>query len=87
MSGLIGYLFDDIVLKYLFCFGLSEPIKSWLPEGKFNCSVKDFMDYTFLCAGSLFTVGVTDEDRNTASMTKMVAVSELTHRSHHYCHS
>ncbi len=38
------------------------------------------MDYNFLCAGSLFTVGVTDENRDTASMTKMVAVSELTHK-------
>ncbi len=38
------------------------------------------MDYTLLCAGSLFTVGVADEDRDTASMTKMVAVPERTHK-------
>ncbi len=72
--------FDNVVLKYLFHFGLSEPIKSWLRAGKFNCSLKDFMDYTLLCAGSLFTVGVADEDRDTASMTKMVAVPERTHK-------
>ncbi len=30
--------FDEVVLKYIFCFGLNEPIKSCLPEGKFNCS-------------------------------------------------
>ncbi len=72
--------FDDVVLKYLFRFGLSEPIKSWLPEGKFNCSLKDFMDYTLFCAGSLFIVGVADEDRDTASITKTVAVPERTHK-------
>ncbi len=42
--------FDDIVLKDLLRFRLSEPIKSWLPEGKFNCSLKHFMDYILLCA-------------------------------------
>ncbi len=74
--------FDDVILKDIFRFELSEPIKSWLPEGKFNCSLKDFMDYTLLCAGSLFTVGVADEDRDTASMTKMVAAPERTHKSY-----
>ncbi len=75
-----GIPFDDVVLKDIFRFGLSEPIKSWLPEGKFNCSLKDFMDYTLLCAGSLFTMGVADEDRDTASMTEMVAAPEHTHK-------
>ncbi len=28
--------FDEVALKYIFCFGLSELIKSYLPEGKFN---------------------------------------------------
>ncbi len=36
--------FDEVFLKDIFRFGLSEPIKSWLPEGKFNVSLKDFMD-------------------------------------------
>ncbi len=30
--------FDEVVLKDIFRFGLNEPIKSCLPEGKFNCS-------------------------------------------------
>ncbi len=47
--------FDEVMLKDIFRFGLNEPIKSCLPEGKFNCSLKDFMDYTLLCAGSSFT--------------------------------
>ncbi len=48
--------FDEVVLKDIFRFGLSEPIKSWLPEGKFEVSLKDFMDNALLCAVSLFTV-------------------------------
>ncbi len=40
--------FDEVVLKNIFRFGLNEPIKSWLPEGKFNCSLKDFIDYALL---------------------------------------
>ncbi len=38
------------------------------------------MDYALLCAGSLFTVGVVDEDCDTASMTEMVAAPERTHK-------
>ncbi len=29
--------FDEVALKCIFRFGLSEPIKSCLPEGKFHC--------------------------------------------------
>ncbi len=53
--------FDEVALKDIFRFGLSEPVKSWLPEGKFNVSLKDFMDYALLCAGPSFTVGVAEE--------------------------
>ncbi len=48
------------------------------------------MDYTLLCADSLFTVSVADEDRQTASMTEMLAVPENvghSNRSHQYCNS
>ncbi len=82
--------FDDVVLKYFFCFGLSEPIKSWIPKGKFNCSLEYFMDYTLLCADSLFTVSIADENRQTASMTEMLAAPENgghSNRSHQYCNS
>ncbi len=44
--------FDEVVLKDIFHFGLSEPVKSWLPEGKFNVSLKDFTDYALMVAGS-----------------------------------
>ncbi|XP_058632957.1 uncharacterized protein LOC131541301 [Onychostoma macrolepis] len=72
--------FDEVVLKDIFCFGLNEPVKSWLPEGKFNVSLKDFIDYALLCAGSSFTVGVAEEEHNTVSVTKMVATPESVHK-------
>ncbi len=49
--------FDEVMLKDIFRFGLNEPIKSCLPAGKCNCSLKDFFDY----AGSSLTVGVSEE--------------------------
>ncbi len=55
--------FDEVMLKDIFRFGLNEPIKSCLPAGKFNCSLKDFFDYALLCAGSSLTVGVSEEER------------------------
>ncbi len=58
--------FDEVALKDIFRFGLCEPIKSYLPEGKFHCSLKDFMHYALLCAGSSFTVGVAEEEHDTA---------------------
>ncbi len=72
--------FDEVFLKYIFRFGLSEPIKSWLPEGKFNVSLKDFMDYALMVAGSSFTVSVAEEERDTASVTEMADAPERTHK-------
>ncbi len=62
------------LFKDLFHFGLNEPIKSifhksLFPGGEFNGSLRGFMDYALLCAGSSFTVGVTEEERDTASVT------------------
>ncbi len=57
--------FEEVFLKDIFRFGLSEPVKSWLPEGKFNVSLKDFMDYALMVAGSSFIVGVAEEERET----------------------
>ncbi len=34
------------------------------------------MDYALLCVGSPFTVGVADEERDTTSITEMVAAPE-----------
>ncbi len=67
-------------LKDIFRFGLSEPVKSWLPEGKFNVSLKDFMDYALLCAGSSFTVGVVEEESGTASASEMEVAPECVHK-------
>ncbi len=85
--------FDEFFLKDIFRFGLSEPVKSWLPEGKFNVSLIDSMDYALMVAGSSVTVGVAEEKHDTASVTEMADAPEHTHKmahinqSHHYCHS
>ncbi len=59
--------------------GCSEPVKSWLPEGKFNVSLKNLMDYALMVAGSLFTVDVAEEEHDTASVTEMADAPESTH--------
>ncbi len=51
-------LYDELLFTDLFQFGLNEPVKSCLPAGGFNGSLKDCIDYALLCAGSSFTVGV-----------------------------
>ncbi len=69
----VELLFTDL-------FGLNEPVKSCLPAGGFNGSLKDCIDYALLCAGSSFTVGVAEEERDTASLTKMTDAPEGTHK-------
>ncbi len=53
-------LYDELLFTDLFQFGLNEPVKSCLPAGGFNGSLKDCIDYALLCAGSSFTVGVAE---------------------------
>ncbi len=66
--------------KDIFRFGLSEPVKSWLPEEKFDVSLKVFMDYALMVAGPSFTVGVAEEERDTVSVTEMADAPECTHK-------
>ncbi len=78
-------LYDEFLFKDLFHFGLNEPIKSFFhkslfPGGEFKGSLRDFIDYALLCAGSSFTVGVAEEERNTASETEVADASERTHK-------
>ncbi len=82
------------MFKDLFHFGLNEPIKSLFhkslfPGGEFKGSLRGFIDYALLCAGSSFTVGVAEEERNTASVTEMADAPECTHKmaeatTHHH---
>ncbi len=62
--------FDEVCLKEIFRFGLS----------KVMVSLKDFMDYALMVAGSSFTVGVAEEERDTASVTEMADAPECTHK-------
>ncbi len=77
-------LYDEFLFKDLFHFGLNEPIKSLhkslFPGGEFKGSLRGFIDYALLCAGSSLTVGVSEEERNTASETKMADAPEGTHK-------
>ncbi len=85
--------FDEVFLKDIFRFGLSESVKSWLPEGKFNVSLKNVIDYALMVAGSAFTVGVVEEERDTVSATEIADAPEHiqngghSNRSHHFRHS
>ncbi len=72
--------FGEVFLKDIFRFGLSEPVKSWLPEGKFDVSLTDFMDYALKVAGSSFTVGDLEEKCNTASETEVADAPERMHK-------
>ncbi len=78
-------LYDEILFKDLFHFGLNRHVKSLfheslLPGGEFNGSLRGLMDYALLYVGSSFTVGVAEEECDTASLTKMEDAPEGTHK-------
>ncbi len=66
----------DIFLIEIFCDGINQPLRSQLrcegPRSSLSC----FLDFALLTVGSLFTVGVADEDRDAASMTEMADAPE-----------
>ncbi len=51
-------LYDEILFKDLFHFGLNKHIKSLFPGGHFKGSLRGFINCALLCAGSSLTVGV-----------------------------
>ncbi len=78
-------LYDEILFKDLFHFGLNRHVKSLFheslfPGGEFNGSLRGLMDYALLYVGSSFTVGVAEEECDTASLTKMADAPEGTHK-------
>ncbi len=78
-------LYDEFLFKDLFHFGLNKHIKSLFheslfPGGEFNGSLRGLMDCALLYAGSSFTVGVAEEERDTASLTKMADAPECTYK-------
>ncbi len=66
----------DCLLIELFCDGINQPLQSEGPR----LSLAQFMDYALLTVGSSFTVGVADEERDTAFMTEMAATLEHAHK-------
>ncbi len=70
-------LYDEFLFKDLFHLGLNGHIKSQFnkslfPGGEFNGSLRGLMDYALLYAGSLFTVGVVEEECDTAPLVKLI---------------
>ncbi len=63
----------DCLLIVFFCEGINQLLMSKLRHEDLRSSLCQFMDYALLCVGSPFTVGVADEERDTTSITEMVA--------------
>ncbi|KAL0201349.1 hypothetical protein M9458_004536, partial [Cirrhinus mrigala] len=56
----------DYLLIQIFCDGLNEPLKAKLRREGPRSSLAAFMDFALLTVGSLFTVGVAEEQRDIA---------------------
>ncbi len=70
----------DIILIEIFCDGINQPLRSQLRREGPRSSLSCFLDFALLTVGSLFTVGVADEDRDTAFLTEMVDALECAHK-------
>ncbi len=66
----------DCLLIEFFCDGINQPLRSELRRGGLRLSLAQFMDYALLTVGSLFTVGVTEEECDTVSVTEMADTPE-----------
>ncbi len=66
----------DIILIDIFCDGINQPLQTQLRREGPRSSLSCFLEFALLTVGSLFTVGVADEDRDTASCHKMAADPE-----------
>ncbi len=66
----------DIILIDIFCDGINQPLQTQLRREGPRSSLSCFLEFALLTVGSLFTGGVADEDRDTASCHKMAADPE-----------
>ncbi len=64
----------------IFCDGINQPLRSQLRREGPRSSLSCFLDFALLTVGSLFTVGVADEDRDATSMTGMAYSPERAHK-------
>ncbi len=67
---------QDIILIDIFCDAINQPLQTQLRREGLRSSLNCFLEFALLTVGSLFTVGVADEDRDTASCHKMAADPE-----------
>ncbi len=65
----------DIILIDIFCDGINQPLQTQLRREGPRSSLSCFLEFA-LTIGSLFTVGVAEEDHNTAPCHKMAADPE-----------
>lgn len=70
----------DCVLIDFFCEGINQPLKSQLICEGPRSSLRDFIDFALLSVGFLFTVGVAEEERDTALTRVMAAALEHAHK-------
>ncbi|KAL0185381.1 hypothetical protein M9458_021078 [Cirrhinus mrigala] len=74
----------DRIIIDIFCDGVNQPLRARLRREGPRSSLAEFLDFALLCVGSLFTVGVAEEERDaTEPLTawiarEMAAVSERT---------
>ncbi len=77
-------LYDEILFKDLFHFGLNEPIKSlhkyFFPGGEFKGSLSLFMDYAIQLSGLSFSYGATEEDRDAVLPRERTPAPEHAHK-------
>ncbi len=69
------YIYDCLLIEF-FCDGINQPLRSELRREGPRSSLAQFMDYALLTVGSLFTVGIAEEECDTVSMTEMADVLE-----------
>ncbi len=50
-----------MTLKYIFCFGVDEPLRLNLLGGTICWSLEQYIEFVLLLAGSPLTVGIVDE--------------------------
>ncbi len=62
-----------------FCDGINQPLKSKVRNEGPRSSLSQFMDYALLSVGSLFTVGVVEEEHDIASVPVMASTPERGH--------
>ncbi|XP_058652289.1 uncharacterized protein LOC131552482 isoform X1 [Onychostoma macrolepis] len=71
--------YSDLLIEF-FCDSINQPLQSEFRREGPRSSLARFIDYALLTDGSLFTVGVAEGERNTASMAEIAVALEHAHK-------